>query len=59
MAGDMRARRREPFGQRPAYHEIINRVIAYVWLGYSVERLSQLFPEVPIKTIARLKHRFG
>lgn len=55
----MRARRREPFGQRPAYHEIINRVLCYVWLGYSVERLKYLFPEVPIKTIERLKSRFG
>ncbi len=55
----MRARRREAWGQRPDYHETINRVLAYIHLGYSVARLKYLFPEVPIKTVEKLKNRFG
>jgi hypothetical protein len=55
----VRAKRREQWGQRPDYHEQVTRLLAYIYLGYSVDRLRQLFPDVPIKTIERLKYRFG
>lgn len=54
----MRARHREPWGQRPEYHETINRVLLYIRLGYSAERLADLF-NVPVKSIQKMKDRFG
>ncbi len=45
-------------GQRPDYHDKVARLLAYIKLGYSAERLSEIFG-VPVKTCRKLKDRFG
>ncbi len=54
----MTALDRKPWGQRPAYHEQVSRALVYIRLGYSAQRLSELFG-VPVKTCQKLKDRFG
>ncbi len=38
--------------------EILSRVLRYLWMGYSVSRIVQLFG-VREKAVTRLKKRFG